>query len=167
MPNSATPALSITGANYSRGPGRVCLRPSPTTIPAPTSRPTTSSWPGASSGAVAPAPMPGRSYAGTRRRTGRGGGRPRYRPAASQVFTHPGAVPARFAKLLFRALERYLLWQQLTLAGSDTRYDGGFGLYEAPEPWGPWSTVFFTDQLGYRPRRFGPFQCQVDRRGGK
>ena len=22
---------------------------------------------------------------------------------------------------------------------------GGFGIYEAPEPWGPWSTVYYTD----------------------
>ena len=25
------------------------------------------------------------------------------------------------------------------------RFGGGFGIYEAPEPWGPWSTVFFTN----------------------
>ena len=23
----------------------------------------------------------------------------------------------------------------------DTRFQGGFGIYDAPEPWGPWTTV--------------------------
>lgn len=29
--------------------------------------------------------------------------------------------------------------------GKDTRYAGGFAIYDAPEPWGPWSTAFHTD----------------------
>jgi hypothetical protein len=24
------------------------------------------------------------------------------------------------------------------------RFQGGFGIYEAPEPWGPWRTIYFT-----------------------
>jgi hypothetical protein len=24
------------------------------------------------------------------------------------------------------------------------RFQGGFGIYDAPEPWGPWTTVFYT-----------------------
>jgi hypothetical protein len=39
-------------------------------------------------------------------------------------------------------LKRYL-WCQ-TIPGGDPRYRGGFGIYDAPEPWGPWTTVFFT-----------------------
>ncbi|MCI0365995.1 MAG: DUF4185 domain-containing protein, partial [Phycisphaerales bacterium] len=39
-------------------------------------------------------------------------------------------------------LKRYL-WCQ-TLPGGDARFGGGFGIYDAPEPWGPWTTVFFT-----------------------
>ena len=27
----------------------------------------------------------------------------------------------------------------------DLKVEGGFGIYEAPEPWGPWRTVFFTE----------------------
>jgi hypothetical protein len=31
------------------------------------------------------------------------------------------------------------------LIGSDyVRFQGGFGVYDAPEPWGPWTTAFFT-----------------------
>jgi CubicO group peptidase (beta-lactamase class C family) len=39
-------------------------------------------------------------------------------------------------------LERYL-WCQI-LPGGDPRFRGGFGIYDAPEPWGPWTTAFFT-----------------------
>jgi hypothetical protein len=49
------------------------------------------------------------------------------------------------------ALDRYLLWQQMTFEGTDTRFDSGFGLYDAPEPWGPWTTVFFTDSWDIGP----------------
>jgi hypothetical protein len=53
-------------------------------------------------------------------------------------------------------LERYLWWQQLPQPAGhpdrgDTRFDGGFGIYEAPEPWGPWSTAFFTEEWDVGP----------------
>jgi CubicO group peptidase (beta-lactamase class C family) len=41
-----------------------------------------------------------------------------------------------------KALKRYL-WVQI-IPGDDTREKGGFGIYEAPEPWGPWRTVYYT-----------------------
>ncbi len=41
------------------------------------------------------------------------------------------------------ALKRYL-WSQ-TLPGQDARFRGGFGIYDAPNPWGPWTTVFHTE----------------------
>jgi len=40
-------------------------------------------------------------------------------------------------------LKRYL-WCQTGL-GKDPRFAGGFAIYDAPEPWGPWTTVFATD----------------------
>jgi hypothetical protein len=53
-------------------------------------------------------------------------------------------------------LERYLWWQHIPQPPGhrdrgDTRFDGGFGIYEAPEPWGPWRTVFFTEQWDVGP----------------
>ena len=54
-------------------------------------------------------------------------------------------------------LRRYLWWQQLTTGDSDTRFEGGFGLYDAPEPWGPWTTVFFTDRWDVGPGDLGHF----------
>jgi CubicO group peptidase (beta-lactamase class C family) len=46
-------------------------------------------------------------------------------------------------------LGRYL-WCQ-TGVGDDTRFKGGFAIYDAPEPWGPWTTVFFTQQWDVGP----------------
>src|SRR5262249_2482530 len=42
------------------------------------------------------------------------------------------------------ALKRYL-WCQ-TLPGGDARFKGGFGIYDAPQPWGPWTTAYFTEE---------------------
>jgi hypothetical protein len=58
------------------------------------------------------------------------------------VFTHPGKC-YRSGISYNSALERYL-WSQ-TLPGADPRFGGGFGIYDAPEPWGPWTTVFYTE----------------------
>jgi hypothetical protein len=44
------------------------------------------------------------------------------------------------------ALRRYLYCQVLPESADPrgTRWQGGFGIYEAPEPWGPWKTVYYT-----------------------
>jgi len=52
-------------------------------------------------------------------------------------------------------LERYLLCQ--TLPGEDTRFEGGFGIYDAPEPWGPWTTVFYTERWDVGPGETSSF----------
>jgi hypothetical protein len=53
-------------------------------------------------------------------------------------------------------LKRYL-WCQI-LPGSrhpqGPRFQGGFGVYDAPEPWGPWTTVSFTNEWDV-----GPGEC--------
>src|SRR5438105_1190728 len=41
-------------------------------------------------------------------------------------------------------LKRYL-WCQ-TLAAADPRFKGGMGIFDAPQPWGPWTTVFYTQE---------------------
>jgi hypothetical protein len=58
------------------------------------------------------------------------------------VFEHPGKC-FRSGISYNAALGRYL-WVQ-PLPGGDIRFEGGFGIYDAPEPWGPWTTVYFTD----------------------
>ena len=31
------------------------------------------------------------------------------------------------------------------MPGGDPRFQGGLGIYDAPEPWGPWTTAYFTE----------------------
>jgi CubicO group peptidase (beta-lactamase class C family) len=56
--------------------------------------------------------------------------------ARGAVFTNPGRC-YRTQVSYDAALKRYLLCQ----TGSDTGVVAGFGIYDAPEPWGPWTTV--------------------------
>jgi hypothetical protein len=51
-------------------------------------------------------------------------------------------------------LKRYL-WAQTP--GGDTRRRGGLAVYEAPEPWGPWSPVFETDAWDVGPGESASF----------
>jgi CubicO group peptidase (beta-lactamase class C family) len=63
----------------------------------------------------------------------------------SGVFINPGRC-MRGSISYNRGLKRYL-WCQVLPQSDDPqgpRFSGGFGIYEAPEPWGPWHTVFFT-----------------------
>jgi len=66
----------------------------------------------------------------------------------SAVFHHAGGC-YRSGISYSRALNRYL-WCQ-TLPGGDARFGGGFGIFDAPEPWGPWTTVFYTEQWDVGP----------------
>ncbi len=63
------------------------------------------------------------------------------------VFTSPGRC-YRSGITHNAGLRRYL-WSQ-SLPG-DGRFEGGFGVYDAPEPWGPWTTVFFTGRWDVGP----------------
>jgi hypothetical protein len=64
------------------------------------------------------------------------------------VFHYPGRC-YRSSITYNAALKRYL-WCQ-TLPGSDARFSGGFGIYDAAQPWGPWTTVFFTEHWDVGP----------------
>lgn len=57
------------------------------------------------------------------------------------VFENPGRC-YRSGISYNAGLKRYI-WSQ-PLPGDDIRFRGGFGIYDAPEPWGPWTTVYFT-----------------------
>jgi hypothetical protein len=59
------------------------------------------------------------------------------------IFSNPGKC-YRNQMTYNAALKRYL-WCQIG-PGHDTRFAGGFAIYDAPEPWGPWTTVFTTEQ---------------------
>jgi CubicO group peptidase (beta-lactamase class C family) len=71
------------------------------------------------------------------------------------VFTNPGRC-LRSQMTCCAPLKRYLWWQQLPNAATagdraDSRFLGGFGVYDAPEPWGPWTTAYFTERWDVGP----------------
>ena len=73
------------------------------------------------------------------------------------VFTHEGRC-YRSAVSYDAGLKRYL-WCQ-TLPGGDARFRGGFGVYDAPEPWGPWTTAFFTPAWDVGPGETSSFPAK-------
>lgn len=88
------------------------------------------------------------------------------------VFTHPGSC-LRSAMTYCAPLKRYLWWQHLpqspgvTNDRGDTRFTGGFAIYDAPEPWGPWTTAFFTPQWDTGPGEHGDFPAKWMSADGK
>jgi CubicO group peptidase (beta-lactamase class C family) len=74
------------------------------------------------------------------------------------VFVHPGRC-YRSGISYNAGLKRYL-WCQILPFSTDSRgprFQGGFGLYEAPEPWGPWRTVFHTENWDVGPGETSSF----------
>ena len=72
--------------------------------------------------------------------------------ARRAVFEHPGRC-YRSGITYNAGLKRYL-WCQILPESTDTRgprYQGGFGIYDASEPWGPWTTVYFTNEWDVGP----------------
>ncbi len=61
-------------------------------------------------------------------------------------------------------LKRYF-WAQTP--GGDTRFKGGLGVFDAPEPWGPWTTVFFTDEWDAGPGESAGFPTKWISEDGK
>jgi CubicO group peptidase (beta-lactamase class C family) len=70
------------------------------------------------------------------------------------LFTFPGNCYR--SGISYNAGLRRYLWSQ-TLPGNDARFSGGFGVYEAPEPWGPWRTVYFTERWDVGPGESSSF----------
>jgi CubicO group peptidase (beta-lactamase class C family) len=65
------------------------------------------------------------------------------------VFTFPGRC--RRSGISYNAgTGRYLWWQ--VCHGTN-----GFGVYDAPHPWGPWTTVYFTESWDMAPGETGSF----------
>lgn len=61
------------------------------------------------------------------------------------VFFHPSHCH-RSGITYHPTLKRYL-WCHILPESTDPhgpRFQGGFGIYDAPQPWGPWTTVHFT-----------------------
>jgi hypothetical protein len=81
------------------------------------------------------------------------------------VFENLGAC-LRSAMTYCAPLKRYLWWQQIpqmpgvTSDRGDTRFVGGFAVYDAPEPWGPWTTAYWTRQWDVGPGEHGDFPAK-------
>jgi len=74
------------------------------------------------------------------------------------VFVNPGRC-YRSGVSYNSGLKRYL-WCQILPESKDERgprYQGGFGVYEAPEPWGPWRTAFYTEAWDIGPGETASF----------
>lgn len=74
------------------------------------------------------------------------------------VFVNPGRC-YRSGVSYNAGLKRYL-WCQILPESKDERgprYQGGFGVYEAPEPWGPWRTAFYTEAWDIGPGETASF----------
>jgi CubicO group peptidase (beta-lactamase class C family) len=72
------------------------------------------------------------------------------------VFTHAGHA-LRSGITYDAGIGRYLWWQMYPVTGEDNRFTGGFGVYDAPTPWGPWTTVYFTTDWGIGPGETASF----------
>jgi hypothetical protein len=73
------------------------------------------------------------------------------------VFAHAGRC-YRTSVSYAEALKRYLLVQPIPARAAreritplDTRFRGGLAVFDAPEPWGPWTTVYYTDRWDVGP----------------
>ncbi len=61
------------------------------------------------------------------------------------VFEHRGKCYR--SGITYHPATRQYLWCQTLPGGKpDPRFSGGFGVYAGPEPWGPWSTVYYTEE---------------------
>ncbi len=85
------------------------------------------------------------------------------------VFTYAGRS-YRSGITYCAPLKRYL-WCQI-IPGTqgrkeDTRFEGGFGIYDAPEPWGPWTTVYFTPKWDVGPGESSSFPTKWMSADGK
>jgi CubicO group peptidase (beta-lactamase class C family) len=88
-------------------------------------------------------------------------GQPRWTHDLAQrqpVLVHPGRC-YRTSVSFHRGLGRYLCVQTMPAPGTsrgrdgrvDTRFEGGLAIFDAPQPWGPWTTVFYTQRWDVGP----------------
>jgi len=64
----------------------------------------------------------------------------------ASIFDEPGRC-YRSGISYNAGVGRYLWWQLKMPTDKEmtARYDGGLGVFDAPEPWGPWTTVYYKD----------------------
>jgi len=74
------------------------------------------------------------------------------------IFTSKGRC-LRNGMTYNSARGRYYWWQEIppTFDSPDARFFGGFGIYSAPQPWGPWQPVYYTEKWDIGPGERGEF----------
>jgi CubicO group peptidase (beta-lactamase class C family) len=65
------------------------------------------------------------------------------------VFVNPGRCYR--SGISYNAGLRRYMWCQTLYAREDMRTAGGLGIFDAPEPWGPWTTVFYAEHWDVGP----------------
>lgn len=72
-----------------------------------------------------------------------------------RVFVHIDRS-SRSQMVYNAGIDRYIWWQGYT-NHDDTRERGGIGIFEARQPWGPWSTVYHVNNWDWAPGDLGGF----------
>ncbi|MHC4543245.1 MAG: serine hydrolase [Planctomycetota bacterium] len=81
------------------------------------------------------------------------------------VFINPGRC-YRSGISYNAGLKRYL-WCQTIYGSDDMRFKGGLGIFDGPEPWGPWTTVYYTKQWDVGPGETSSFPTKWMSSDGK
>jgi len=84
------------------------------------------------------------------------------------AFKHP-AMCYRSGITYNKGLKRYL-WCQVhpdSKHSQGPRFQGGMGIYEAPDPWGPWHTVYYTREWDTGPGETASFPAKWMSKDGR
>ena len=81
------------------------------------------------------------------------------------VFVNPGRC-YRCGITYNAALRRYL-WCQTLYRDDDMRFKGGLGIFDAPQPWGPWSSTCYADPWDVGPGETSSFPTKWISTDGK
>jgi len=93
------------------------------------------------------------------------GGYEFFKGLGGAVFINPGKC-YRCGISYDAGLKRYL-WCQTVYGSDDMRFKGGFGVFDGPEPWGPWTTVYYTEQWDVGPGETSSFPTKWMSKDGK
>ncbi len=94
------------------------------------------------------------------------------RPVWTENITERGAVfinPGKCYRsgISYNAgLKRYL-WCQTIYGPDDMRVKGGLGIFDAPQPWGPWTTAYYTQDWDVGPGETSSFPAKWISTDGK
>src|SRR2546421_13075691 len=58
------------------------------------------------------------------------------------------------------------LWYQ-TFPAADPRYKGGLAIFDGPQPWGPWTTVYYNENWDIAPGESNSFPTKWISHDGK